>query len=989
MPVADAESKPPSDADKLLDQPKRIKPWLKGPGFVLLFAMPPLSDGPCARTRLLLSALCLHFGDLILPPVSHHEPPLPFVNPPLAALNHRRRREYTRALNTSSVVVERAWSPLAGLWTPASPTMRRHRCRLLFRRPQARWRRSSIPGPRWSGRPYARLRVGEAAQPGPEPGTPLGGERPARRRARSPSMEVDSAAAIRVHCPVSGCPCADVARSPGWSSVASMRHHIDNHLAGSLAGTVPAAWLQAQGRQRCTVCGLSVSTRHGIHPTCRPAARHAVDGAGDAADGHPLPSFETIQAGRTRTLRHVPTAARYLWGKVLTRALAAAAHHNDKRAWCELLMLPQCVLGAPPRAGRKHRKAAAAYTLDRLQRWLEGERQTLWDDRHQPPRSASARGPTAEQRRELAIALTREGFERKACNALVAEGLSEDTPATAAALRALHPAQAAPTVTVGELPLSLEVAADEVARALRSFPADTAPGPSCLRVHHLREAGPPGTALSLMEQLTAVVNLLARGQALAAVAPVLAGADLVAVPKPKGGVRPIAIGEVLRRLTGKSLMHLVRDDAKPYLWPAQVGVAVPSGAEAVIHVVRAWMGRHETASGKVLVKLDFANAFNRVSRQAVLTAATTHFPGLARWVAWCYQQPSNLRFGATTTIPSAGGVQQGDPLGPLLFAAALQPLAQELKTGPLDLAVFFLDDGVLAGDVAAVAAALAHVQQRGESLGLQLNLSKCETITAGSTTAADLHPHFPSELLRFVAAHTDLEDLQVGVKLLRSCASHCRLIHSIRCASHQALTSQLHRFDSLVRACFAGLTGLHLDANQWAQAARGLAQAGLGLRSTANDGPAAYLASVGGCATACRGLDANYGATGLASHAAVLQAAAAVNLRLPQPVAPHLLLGMKQKSVTVLLDKAGWQQQLASTSVVGRAVLHSEAEPGGRAWLAAVPCGRKRQEAAAFVIELRQRLGLADASADAFCPRCEGVLDRFSLHAGRTCGFSP
>ena len=165
-------------------------------------------------------------------------------------------------------------------------------------------------------------------------------------------------------------------------------------------------------------------------------------------------------------------------------------------------------------------------------------------------------------------------------------------------------------------------------------------------------------------------------------------------------------------------MHLVRDDAKRYLWPAQVGVAVPSGAEAVIHIVRAWMGRHETASGKVLVKLDFANAFNRVSRQAVLTAATTHFPGLARWVAWCYQQPSNLRFGATTTIPSAGGVQQGDPLGPLLFAAALQPLAQELKTGPLDLAVFFLDDGVLAGDVAAVAAALAHVQQRGESLGL-------------------------------------------------------------------------------------------------------------------------------------------------------------------------------------------------------------------------------------------------------------------------------
>jgi hypothetical protein len=38
------------------------------------------------------------------------------------------------------------------------------------------------------------------------------------------------------------------------------------------------------------------------------------------------------------------------------------------------------------------------------------------------------------------------------------------------------------------------------------------------------------------------------------------------------GLRPIAIGELLRRLTAKCLMHEVRADAKTYLWPAQVGV---------------------------------------------------------------------------------------------------------------------------------------------------------------------------------------------------------------------------------------------------------------------------------------------------------------------------------------------------------------------------------------------------------------------------------
>ena len=76
---------------------------------------------------------------------------------------------------------------------------------------------------------------------------------------------------------------------------------------------------------------------------------------------------------------------------------------------------------------------------------------------------------------------------------------------------------------------------DIVGKALRSFPADTAPGPSGLRIQHLREAGPPGASLALVEQLSAVVNLLAGGQAADCVAPVMAGAALVAVPKPKGG----------------------------------------------------------------------------------------------------------------------------------------------------------------------------------------------------------------------------------------------------------------------------------------------------------------------------------------------------------------------------------------------------------------------------------------------------------------------
>ena len=106
-----------------------------------------------------------------------------------------------------------------------------------------------------------------------------------------------------------------------------------------------------------------------VHPPwrapCRPQARAAAGQDGAVRRDDPLqalPSIAEIQAGHTPTLRHVPAAARSLWCKVLTKTLAVV-HYNDLCSWQELLLLPQCVLNAPPRGGRKHAKAAAAYTL--------------------------------------------------------------------------------------------------------------------------------------------------------------------------------------------------------------------------------------------------------------------------------------------------------------------------------------------------------------------------------------------------------------------------------------------------------------------------------------------------------------------------------------------------------------------------------------------------------------------------------------------------
>ena len=109
------------------------------------------------------------------------------------------------------------------------------------------------------------------------------------------------------------------------------------------------------------------------------------------------------------------------------------------------------------------------------------------------------------------------------------------------------------------------------------------------------------------------------------------------------------------------------------LSPRQIGFGVKGGIEAAVHAARLFLDRMPTV--EAFVKLDFRNAFNSIHRDKMLASVLSLCPSFYPFVYSSYSSPSSLFWG-NEVILSAEGVQQGDPLGPLLFCISLHRFIQ-------------------------------------------------------------------------------------------------------------------------------------------------------------------------------------------------------------------------------------------------------------------------------------------------------------------------
>ena len=302
------------------------------------------------------------------------------------------------------------------------------------------------------------------------------------------------------------------------------------------------------------------------------------------------------------------------------------------------------------------------------------------------------------------------------------------------------------------------------------------------------------------------------------------------------------------------------------------------------------MQRNTGHVDKLFLKVDFQNAFNTVDRAALLRQVRLRLPGLAPWAEWCYDHHSRLLFHGEA-VSSEAGVQQGDPLGPLLFALTLQPALQAAQAGAPgscpELAFAFLDDVCLVGGSRQVAGALTRLAASARQVGLQLRPDKCELVAcagpdavvdrslflagirvnqtgAMSLLGAAIGPsHYTENYIMervakaqvLLAALADLPDPQTGLLLLRHCAAFCRVVYALRVTPSELLGRAAATFDDEVRACLERLCTGPLTAEAWSQASLSVSLGGLGLRQASRHAPAAYLASIMTVRNLCPALD--------------------------------------------------------------------------------------------------------------------------------------
>ena len=107
----------------------------------------------------------------------------------------------------------------------------------------------------------------------------------------------------------------------------------------------------------------------------------------------------------------------------------------------------------------------------------------------------------------------------------------------------------------------------------------------------------------------------------------------------KPGVRPISIGETVRRIIGKAILGVTGDSIREATGSLQLCGGQECGIEATIHAMHDTFGAEDVDA---VLLVDATNAFNRLNREACMRNVAHLCPAITPAIINCYRHPARL-----------------------------------------------------------------------------------------------------------------------------------------------------------------------------------------------------------------------------------------------------------------------------------------------------------------------------------------------------------
>ena len=172
--------------------------------------------------------------------------------------------------------------------------------------------------------------------------------------------------------------------------------------------------------------------------------------------------------------------------------------------------------------------------------------------------------------------------------------------------------------------------------------------------------------------LFGVAEQLAQGLAPEAAIQALRLGRLTALRKPTGGVRGIVAGDIIRRITSRTIAQQLGEAVKTATSPFQYALSTRAGCECI-----SLQALCEEDPDATIISIDGIGAFDLVSRGAMLQGLLDVSPPAVPFVRQFYGTPSRYLWedaeGLVHDIDQGEGGEQGDPMMPLLFSLGQHP----------------------------------------------------------------------------------------------------------------------------------------------------------------------------------------------------------------------------------------------------------------------------------------------------------------------------